>query len=174
MKKVICFALCCFLLLIGLPLTACAPTHNDYVRIHIRANSNSELDQSIKLDVRDCVVAYLVPLLKDCKTAAEAKEIIGGRLDSICEVANGQLGDAGYSAKARLCKEDFPKKSYGSLTLQAGSYDALVLELGEGTGENWWCVAYPPLCFVEDDADGVVYKSKIMEIIQKNKDKKNG
>lgn len=174
MKKIICIALCCLFALIGLPLTACSPARSDYVRIHIRANSDSDLDQSIKLEVRDSVVAYLVPLLKDCKNAAQAKKIIGGRLDDICAAADERLGGAGYTAKARLCKEDFPKKSYGSLTLQAGSYDALVLELGEGVGENWWCVAFPPLCFVAQDEEGVVYKSKIMEIIQKNKDKKNG
>lgn len=174
MKKIVCAAICCIFALIGLPLAACRPASCDYVRIHIRAHSDSDLDQSIKLDVRDNVVAYLVPLLKDCKNATQAKVIIGDNLDDICAVANQQLCGAGYTAQARLCKEDFPKKSYGSLTLPSGSYDALVLELGEGAGENWWCVAYPPLCFVEYDIDGVVYKSKIMEIIQKNKDKKYG
>ncbi|HOK82133.1 MAG TPA: stage II sporulation protein R [Clostridia bacterium] len=161
-----------FLLIVfAAALAACTPSKSGYVRIHIRANSDSEADQQVKLEVRDQIVAYLTPLLKDCKSAKEAKEIIESRLDEIEEVANGVLAGSGYGARASLTNEYFPEKDYGNLTLEAGNYDALVVRLGSGEGANWWCVAFPPLCFVPSDGEGRVYKSKIMEIIEKNKDR---
>ena len=74
-----------------------------------------------------------------------------------------------YSSHAKLCNEYFPTRSYQDLTLDEGFYDALILELGEAKGDNWWCVVYPPLCFVSANptGEGVVYKSKILHIINK-------
>jgi stage II sporulation protein R len=149
--------------------------NKDYVRIHIRANSDSEFDQAIKLEVRDAVVAYLTPLLENCKDAASAKKRISDHLDEIAAVADAVLrGRCSYVSNASLRRERFAEKDYGDLKLPEGIYDALILDLGAAEGANWWCVAFPPLCFAASDEEGTEYKSKIMEIIEKNKEGKHG
>ena len=73
-----------------------------------------------------------------------------------------------YTIHAKLCQEQFPDRNYDNVTLAAGVYDALIIELGSGSGNNWWCVVYPPLCFVGGESNGtntIVYKSKLLEII---------
>lgn len=138
-----------------------------YLRVHIRANSNSQEDQAVKYTVRDRVVEYLTPTVADCGTKREAMEQIGLKLNEIAAVANGVLEENGYfyGAKASLRQEEFPTRVYEGVTLAAGVYDALILELGSGSGDNWWCVVYPPLCFAAGNQN-IVYKSKIAEIIR--------
>lgn len=139
-----------------------------YLRVHIRANSNSADDQAVKYQVRDKVVEFLTPTVADCETKEQAIEKITARLAEVEKVADGVLRANGYTygAKASIRKENFPTRVYGEVTLEAGVYDALILELGTGTGDNWWCVVYPPLCFTGGNGN-VVYKSKIAEVIQK-------
>lgn len=147
----------------------------DYIRIHIRANSDSASDQKIKYEVRDSIVCYLTPLLANCKNAEDAKDAIKKYRREIEKTAllTLQAKDCGYGAKAYLTREEFPARTYDGFTLAAGEYDALIIDLGGGEGENWWCVAFPPLCFVPQDGDeNVEYKSKILEIINKYKEKK--
>ena len=119
--------------------------NTSYLRVHIRANSNGADDQAVKYQVRDKVVELLTPTVAD--------EVLR---------ANGYT----YGARASIRKEEFPTRVYEEVTLEAGVYDALILELGTGTGDNWWCVVYPPLCFTSGNGN-IVYKSKIAEIIQK-------
>ena len=114
-----------------------------YLRVHIRANSNGADDQAVKYEVRDGVVEYLTPVVAECETKAAAVDTIEARLGEIETVAERILEENGYSYGAR----------------------ASILELGTGEGDNWWCVVYPPLCFTGGRAN-VVYKSKILEIIQ--------
>ena len=71
-----------------------------------------------------------------------------------------------YAARAEVRTEEFPTRVYGDYTLPAGTYTALIVELGSGKGDNWWCVVYPPLCFAGSSQGNVVYKSKIAEIIE--------
>ena len=139
-----------------------------YLRVHIRANSNSAEDQGVKYKVRDGVVAYLTPVVADCQTKKEAMAVISQKLDEIATVADGILRANGYTygARASLREEEFPTRVYENVTLEAGVYDALILELGTGKGDNWWCVVYPPLCFTSGNGN-VTYKSKIAEIIRK-------
>ena len=139
-----------------------------YLRVHIRANSNDETDQAVKYRVRDGVVEFLTPTVAECETKEEAIAAVSAKLDEIERVAEHILEDNGYfyGARARVCEESFPTRVYDGATLPAGVYDALILELGSGRGDNWWCVVYPPLCFTGGNAN-VVYKSKIAEIIQK-------
>ena len=138
-----------------------------YLRVHIRANSNSSEDQAVKYQVRDAVVEYLTPVVADCATKRAAMEKIGANLAEIKAVAERVLEENGYfyGARANIREEEFPTRVYGGATLAAGVYDALILELGTGTGDNWWCVVYPPLCFAGGNGN-VVYKSKIAEIIR--------
>jgi stage II sporulation protein R len=144
-------------------------TNTEYLRIHIRADSNDERAQAVKYAVRDKVVEYLTPLVAECQTKAEAMREMKAALTDIEEVANGVLQNKGfdYRANAALQREVFPTRVYGEYILPAGEYSALILRLGSGEGDNWWCVVYPPLCFAGDTNASVIYKSKIKEIIQR-------
>ncbi len=139
-----------------------------YLRVHIRADSNSQEAQAVKYKVRDKVVEFLTPAVAECESKAEAMQKIGRSLGEIEAAAEEVLRESGFSygAKASLRQEEFPTRIYENVTLEAGVYDALILELGSGKGDNWWCVVYPPLCFSGGNGN-IVYKSKIAEIIGK-------
>ena len=139
----------------------------DYLRVHIRANSNAEIDQSVKYKVRDAVVEFLTPTVAACESKEEAMSAVKRNLSSVAAVADEVLRENGFSygARASLREEKFPTRVYENLTLEAGVYDALIVELGSGAGDNWWCVVYPPLCFAAGNGN-IVYKSKISEIIR--------
>ena len=169
----------CFILMIaiaGISAFACvqadagdeAGVNAAYLRVHIRANSNDENDQRVKYKVRDGVVAYLTPVVAECETKEQAVKKINAALPKIVAVAEGILRANGYTygARASVRREEFPTRVYENVTLEAGVYDALILELGTGAGDNWWCVVYPPLCFTSGNGN-VVYKSKILEIVRK-------
>ena len=172
MKK-ICILFLTFLI-IALSVAGVTAQNNaprtEYLRIHIRANSNDEIDQSIKYKVKDAVVEAMIPLISSCQTKAEAEKVLEKNFPLIESVANKTLKENGfsYTSKAKLAREEFPTRTYESLTLEQGFYDALILNLGSGEGNNWWCVVYPPLCFLKANPTGndAVYKSKIVEIIK--------
>ncbi len=149
----------------GLPA---AKTETDrYLRVHIRADSNGEEAQRVKYRVRDAVVEYLTPAVSACADKEEAMERIRAELPALERVAEQVLRENGFSygAHASLKRETFPTRVYEGTTLDAGVYDALILELGSGKGDNWWCVVYPPLCFSGGNGN-LVYRSKIAEIIR--------
>ncbi len=136
------------------------------VRIHIRANSNAEDDQTVKLKVRDAVTLYLTGCLADCKTKDEALSVLDAESNNLTQIANSTLYINGfdYSSRVSINREDFPEKTYDGYVFPQGTYDALILNLGEGAGDNWWCVAFPPLCFVpQGSGEEVVYKSWVAE-----------
>lgn len=141
--------------------------NTEYLRIHIRANSNGGEDQAVKYMVRDAVVEYLTPIAAEAETREEAMNLMNANLSGIERVAESVLREQGftYGAKAVLKEEEFPTRVYGDYTLEAGVYQALILNLGTGAGDNWWCVIYPPLCFAGQPGENIVYKSKIKEII---------
>lgn len=143
----------------------------DFLRIHIRADSNENAAQAVKYRVRDNVVAYLAPVLATSVSRADAIEKLRAHLGEISAVASKVLAEAGFSygATAAVENETFPTRVYDGYTLPSGEYVALILRLGRGEGDNWWCVAYPPLCFVNANVD-VQYKSKLMEIIRRYRD----
>lgn len=143
-------------------------TYTEYLRIHVRANSNSEDDQAVKYEVKDEVVAFITPYVAECVTKERAVEVIGGILGDIERVCDSALKARGksYKSKASIRSEKFPTRVYGDLTLEEGVYDALIIELGTGTGDNWWCVIYPPLCFTSANSS-VQYRSAILDIINK-------
>ncbi|MBP5651563.1 MAG: stage II sporulation protein R [Clostridia bacterium] len=163
MKRLICILLlvCTLVTLYG-----CAKSNEQYLRIHIRANSNSEIDQNIKYKVKDIVVTYLTPLVKRCDSIESVKNVIEDNHDNITTIIDSYLYDNGFGYKSSVTinNEFFPTRTYDNLTLQADYYDAIIINLGEGKGNNWWCVVYPPLCFT---GNNVVYKSKIVELINK-------
>ncbi len=157
-----------FVTKMGNSTTAAADT--DYLRIHVRANSNEQVDQNVKYLVKDEVVKFITPYAAQCTDKATAMQVIGGILDGIEEVCDRVLKQNGftYTSRASVRAEEFPTRVYGDLTLESGVYDALIIELGSGTGDNWWCVIYPPLCFTSATAD-VQYRSAIWDIINKFK-----
>lgn len=123
-----------------------------FFRFHVLANSDSPEDQALKLQVRDAVIDYLEPQLRQFTSKEEAKAYITEHLPQITDVAGRTLRAAGssQSVKAVVGVSDFPTKSYGSVTLPAGRYDSLRIEIGAAQGHNWWCVMFPTLCFVEE------------------------
>lgn len=118
------------------------------VRIHVVANSDDIIDQELKLDVRDTVLAYLQPLLEDAEDRAEALKIIETKLPILAECAAQEVTRQGYAypITVRLVKEYYPTRIYDTFSLPAGAYTSLRIEIGEAAGKNWWCVVYPALC----------------------------
>lgn len=146
-----------------------AGAESAYLRMHVRAASDSAADQAVKYEVKDAVVEYLIPLAAQCESKEEAMRMLAGELDSIEAVANKVLAERGfkYTAEAELRREEFPTRVYEDITLEAGVYDALIVELGGGAGANWWCVIYPPLCFSgEATGKNIVFRSRLWEIVQ--------
>lgn len=144
----------------------------DYFRIHIRANSNYEIDQNIKYIVKDEVVNFVTPYLVDCDTKSKSIEVLSAMLNTIENVCDKVLkeNNFNYTSRVRISQEYFPTRSYDNVTLEAGVYDSLMIELGSGEGDNWWCIVYPPLCFVNNnctDAQNIKYQSYLLEIIKK-------
>lgn len=146
--------------------------NTEYLRIHIRANSNAEIDQSVKYAVKDAVVSFLTPIVAECDTKEKAEAAINDNLKNIEAVADRVLEEKGftYKSSAKINNEKFPTRVYDDLTLESGYYDALIINLGEGAGNNWWCVVYPPLCFT--GSGNYVYRSKVLEIIRRFKENK--
>lgn len=162
-----------FVMFCGIFLCGCgnnSTSEGQILRLHIRANSNSAADQAVKLKVRDAVVAYLEPRLSGANDVAEAKALAIGLTAELRRIGEEVLAAEGfgYGATARVCNEFFPTRMYDSLVVESGYYDALIIELGDGEGDNWWCVVYPPLCYLETTVgSGFRYKSKIKELIDK-------
>ncbi|MGN0312598.1 MAG: stage II sporulation protein R [Lachnospiraceae bacterium] len=119
------------------------------IRFHVLANSDSDMDQEIKLKVRDDVGVYMEQLLSESESIEQTRQIIRENLTGITEVANQSLREqeVDYRAVASLAYSEFPEKEYEGLTFPEGEYEALTITLGKGEGHNWWCVMYPNLCF---------------------------
>jgi stage II sporulation protein R len=123
------------------------------IRFHVIANSDSDEDQKLKLKVRDEIIAYLDPMLDKSKSIEQSEQIINENKDKIVEVSSKVIKDNEYKydVKVELGYSNFPTKQYSNIVLPAGNYKALKVVIGEGKGKNWWCVMFPPLCFVDID-----------------------
>ena len=143
----------------------------ELLRIHVRANSNQAVDQSVKMVVKDKIVEYLSDELYYQTDYGEAIKTVEKSLTAIEAIANRALAENGmkYRATAKLKREYFPTRAYEDVVVESGVYDALIVELGKAEGDNWWCVIYPPLCFVNREEFGSEfrYKSKILELWRK-------
>lgn len=122
--------------------------HEDLVRLHVVAASDSEEDQAVKLCVRDAVVEFVESAMSHVMTAQEAKAWLQENIPQIQKRANDALDALGlpYGAVVTLQQEAFPKRDYTTFSLPAGVYASLRVTLGEGEGKNWWCVVFPTLC----------------------------
>lgn len=136
----------------------------DIVRIHIRANSNSEEDQNIKYKVRDEINEYLTPILNTPETKTEAVNVLNDELENLKNIAENVSGE---DCRVTLGLEYFPEKTYNNKIYPEGEYTALIIEIGEGQGRNWWCVAFPNMCYTTAEENKVVYKSFIVEFLER-------
>lgn len=134
------------------------------IRFHVRANSDSKEDQALKLKVKDSVVTYLQDAMKESDSKADSITYIENHLDDITAVADETIKKEGYNytATAYMTNEFFPTKNYGDVTVPCGNYDAFRIDIGSSSGQNWWCVLYPPLCFVEDSYGVATDESKML------------
>lgn len=140
----------------------------DFMRIHVVANSNSAYDQNAKYLVKDAVVEFLIPYLAQAEDKAQAQEIVQQNLSKINAIANVALQNAGakYQAHVSLTSENMPTRAYGNLVLESGVYDSLKITLGAGHGDNWWCVVFPAVCFINSqNPENYEYISKIWDMI---------
>lgn len=121
------------------------------VRFHVLANSDSKADQQLKLAVRDRVLQEYGQLLQECESKEETLRALEQAQQEICETAMAEVIAQGYAYPVRvsLVREEFPFKKYDDLIFPAGVYDALRIEIGAAEGQNWWCVLYPQMCFVD-------------------------
>lgn len=176
---------------------------NNIVRLHVVASSDNTDDQALKLKVRDSIVAYTNEVLADCDNSGDAYDTLNENISEIEKIAKDTVVKEGYDydVKAMLGIFEFPTKDYGNIILPNGEYTSLKIIIGEGEGQNWWCVLFPPLCFVnanvddkisstgekklkdevsddsynviEKPAKGIKFKFKIVEVIENAKMKIN-
>ena len=130
---------------------------NGVFRLHVIANSDSPEDQNLKYIVRDELIKYMNTLAKDCNSKQEVIEIAKNNISNFENIAKKTIQDNGfnYNVTVEIGNFDFPTKTYGDITLPAGTYDSLKIKIGKSEGQNWWCVMFPPLCFV-DVTTGIV------------------
>ena len=130
---------------------------NAVFRLHVIANSDTEEDQTLKLQVRDSLLNYMNKICSNCSTKEEAISIANQHKMDFQKIAEQTISNNGYNYSVKIMIDNFyfPTKNYGDISLPSGMYDALRVEIGEAKGQNWWCVMFPSLCFV-DISSGVV------------------
>lgn len=137
-------------------------------RLHVIANSDSNEDQDLKYKVRDKVLEYMDEISKNCSSKEEIILLAEEHKEEFKKVAENAIKQNGYDYEVniKIGNFDFPTKTYGDISLPAGEYDALRIEIGEAKGQNWWCVMFPPLCFVDVTSGVVPDESK--EVMKEN------
>ncbi len=130
---------------------------DNFFRLHILANSNSEIDQNLKLKVRDAIIEYMNFQDFSDYSKLEVTNFVTNNLDNFTKIAQDIVNKNGfdYPVSLEVGNFYFPTKLYGNISLPAGNYDALKISIGKSQGENWWCSLFPPLCFV-DISSGVI------------------
>lgn len=140
------------------------------IRIRVIANSNSDYDQNIKMKVKEQVEKDMYNLLKDSKNIEEVRNTIKSNLKQEKRSISTILKEEDYKLPFEINYgyNYFPKKKFKGITYKEGYYESLVVTLGEGLGDNWWCVLFPPLCMIEaEESTDVEYTSMVKEIVSK-------
>ena len=145
---------------------------DEAIRFRIIANSNSIEDQNIKIQIRNEVQNKLLTLISDSKSVEETRKIINENIEDIDMLVKNKLKELNINQKYSINYGNnyFPNKKYKGVTYKNGNYESLVITLGNGDGDNFWCVLFPPLCMMEvneDDSNEIEYKFAIKEIIDK-------
>lgn len=141
------------------------------IRFHVIANSDSDEDQALKLKVRDRVVEFISGKLDKSISLEESREIILSNKEEMENIAREVIEENNYSygVVSNLSRENFPDKVYGDVIFPQGEYEAYRIIIGDGDGENWWCVMFPPLCFV-DGTKEVVDSSEVKKQIEEGEE----
>ena len=159
-------------MIIGVKAEELIEIPNNAIRIRVIANSNSEYDQEKKNEIRQEVQLYMQNLLKDATTTDEARTIIQNNITNLKNNIDTYLTEVKYNTeyKINFGLNYFPEKEYKGIKYKEGLYESLLITLGEGKGNNWWCVLFPPICLLEaeeTEKDEIEYKSFIKEVIEK-------
>lgn len=140
------------------------------IRFRILANSNSPRDQKIKEDIRDKMQKELYNLLKNTKNIDAARNVINNNMNTFDDILKSNMKNIEYSYKIDYGLHDFPEKKYKGIIYPSGKYESLLVTLGEGKGDNWWCVLFPPICLLEaeeQETNNVEYNFFIKDILEK-------
>lgn len=172
MKKTIFILITIFLIyyIIGVLSEEIIRIPDEAIRFRVIANSNTKQDQDVKYKVKDEVESYMASILQNVDTIDESRAIISTNLDSINSKVINVFNRNNYNLnyKVNFGLNYFPEKEFKGITYDAGYYESLVITIGEGKGDNWWCVLFPPLCMLEaEESIEVEYKSFVKEIIDK-------
>ena len=135
----------------------CTDIANNVFRLHVIANSDSEEDQKLKYIVRDSILSYVNGILENINNKEDVALTINNHIDEIKNIAQQAVYNEGftYDVEIEVGNFKFPTKTYGNISFPPGLYDALRVKIGNASGKNWWCVMFPPLCFV-DVSSGIV------------------
>ena len=142
---------------------------SDAIRFRIIASSNEEVDQNLKLEIKDKVENALYKVIGNTNNIIEVRELINNNLDIIDNI----IKDYDISYQVSFGNNYFPKKIYKGITYEEGNYESLVITLGSGKGKNWWCVLFPPLCLLDEqsnleDAEYELYARKLINNFKQN------
>lgn len=193
-KKLLVFVpifLCALLVVVSITptITMSESISQKVFRLHILANSDSDVDQQLKLRVRDKILQESEKMFSSCNSVDEAINISRESIDKLKNISRQVIAyyNYDYDVRAYVTKEYFETREYDNFTLPAGIYDCLKIEIGQGKGHNWWCVMYPSVCIsgctddfdstlTEDEkrlieSDNYVIKFKVVEIYEKIKSK---
>lgn len=157
-------------MVIGVSAEEIVEIPSEAIRVRVIANSNSEYDQEMKNEIKTDVQLYMRELLKDAKTTEEARKIITENMKNLNNRLDMFLTQINYNEefKINFGLNYFPEKEYKGIKYKEGLYESLLITLGEGKGNNWWCVLFPPICLLEaEENEEIEYKSFVKEIIEK-------
>lgn len=157
-------------MVIGVSAEEIVEIPSEAIRVRVIANSNSEYDQEMKNEIKTDVQLYMRELLKDAKTTDEARKIITENMKNLNNRLDMFLTQINYNEeyKINFGLNYFPEKEYKGIKYKEGLYESLLITLGEGKGNNWWCVLFPPICLLEaEENEEIEYKSFVKEIIEK-------
>lgn len=172
MKKTILIIILIFSIyyIIGIKAEEVLEIPEDAIRFRVIANSNSEYDQEVKYKVRDEIQEYMSNILQKVDNIEESRDIITSNLSTIDTKVSSILNKEKYnlSYNVNFGLNYFPNKEYKGIKYDEGYYESLVITLGNGKGDNWWCVLFPPLCLLEaEESTEVEYTSFVKEILDK-------
>ena len=121
------------------------------LRLHIIANSDTDYDQQLKYAIRDRIVSETRELFADSNSLSETKQIANDNIEMFCSIVQLEIKQHGfdYNVSVSIGTQAFPATIYGNIMFPAGIYDSLIITIENGNGENWWCVIFPPLCFID-------------------------
>lgn len=167
MKKIIIVLFVITVLIVGINEKENILIPDNAIRFRVIANSNSENDQKLKMEVKNKVEKELYTLINGVKTIDDARKIISNNLDKVDNI----LKEYNVSYDISYGNNFFPEKTYKGITYKEGSYESLVITVGEGLGQNWWCVLFPPLCLLDEqkNLENVDYQFYAEKLINKFK-----